>query len=72
MADFTSPSMQYTVTFDDLDPDTEYTFTIRIVLRLDNTVDVIPAVTGSFLTQSNSELSTNSIVKHLLFPNKYY
>ena len=48
MADFTSPSVQYTVAFTDLDPATEYTFTIRIVLRSDNTVDVVPRVTGAF------------------------
>ena len=61
MADFTSPSMQYTVTFTDLDPATEYTFTIRIVLRSNKTVDVVPAVSGSFLTQGSSELLTGRL-----------
>ena len=50
MANFTSPSMQYTVTFTDLDPATEYTFTIRIFLRSNNTVDVVQPVSGNFTT----------------------
>ena len=49
-ANFTSPSVQYTVTFTDLDPATGYTFTIRIVLRSDNTVDVVTANNGTFTT----------------------
>ncbi len=50
MANFSRPGMQYSVTSDNLMADTPYTFTVRIVLRANTTVDVVPAVMGSFTT----------------------
>ncbi|XP_064393507.1 uncharacterized protein LOC135340988 isoform X1 [Halichondria panicea] len=50
MADFSRPVMQYSVTFDNLMAATSYTSTIRIVLRANTTVDVVPAATRSFMT----------------------
>ncbi len=50
MANFSRPAMHYSVTFDNLIADTSYTFTLRIVLRVNTTVDVVPAATGSFVT----------------------
>ncbi len=49
-APFTNPSDQYTVTFNDLNDDTLYNFIMRIVLRTNNSVDVVPPATGSFRT----------------------
>ena len=48
--EFTSPSMLYTVKFTNLNPATEYNFTIRIVLRSNDTVNVVPIVTRVFMT----------------------
>ena len=59
-ANFTSPSMQYTVTFTDLDPATEYTFTIRIVLRSDKNVDVVPPANATFTTTGENTRSINT------------
>ena len=50
LANFSRPGMQYSVTFDNLNADTFYTFNIRIVLRANTTVDVVPAALGSFMT----------------------
>ncbi len=50
MANFSRPGMQYSVTFDNLNADTSYTFTIRIVLHANTTVDVVPAAMGLFMT----------------------
>ena len=58
MANFSRPAMQYSVTFDDFMADTSYTFTVRIVLRANTTVDVVPAATRSFMT--------------LMFPSKLH
>ncbi len=58
MADFSRPVMQYSVTFDNLMAATSYTSTIRIVLRANTTVDVVPAATRSFMT--------------LMFPSKLH
>ena len=49
-ANFSSPAMQYSVTFDDLMADTSYTLTVRIVVRANTTVDVVQAAMGSFMT----------------------
>ena len=50
MANFSRPGMQYSVTFDDLMAGTSYTFTVRIVLRTNTTVDVVQAAMGLFMT----------------------
>ncbi len=50
LANFSRPAMQYSVTFDNLMADTSYTFTVRIVLCANTTVDVVPAAMGSFMT----------------------
>ncbi len=50
ITDYTGPAQQYTVMFTGLDPETVYNYTIRIVLRANNSVDVVPAATGSFMT----------------------
>ncbi len=50
MANFSRPAMQYSVTFDNLMADTTYTFTVRIVLRANPTVDVVSAAMGLFMT----------------------
>ncbi len=49
-ANFSSPAMQYSVTFDDLMADTSYTLTVRIVVHANTTVDVVQAAMGSFMT----------------------
>ncbi len=50
MANFTRPAQQYTVMFPGLQPSTTYTFIIRIVLRVNNSVDVVSPATGMFTT----------------------
>ena len=71
MANFTSSSMQYTVTFTGLTGATIYNFTIRIVLRSNNTADVVRAATGSFMTMMTpSESST--LIDYWLKQIRYY
>ncbi len=50
MANFSCPGMQYSMTFDNLMAGTSYTFTVRIVLHANTTVDVVPAALESFMT----------------------
>ena len=52
MNNFTGPSIKYTVAFNNLKPATEYIFSIRIVLRTDNTMNVVAPVTGVFTMHS--------------------
>ncbi len=65
LANFSRPGMQYSVTFDNLYADTLYIFTIRIVLCANNTVDVVQAATGSFMTlMTPSKLVYAPLCKH--------
>ncbi len=50
VSNFSGPGMQLSVTFDNLFADTSYTFKIRIVLRDNTTVEVVPVAIGSFMT----------------------
>ncbi len=52
MADYTGYSEQYSATFKGLNPDTQYRFTIRIVLNADKAVDVVLAVSRNFTSKS--------------------
>ena len=45
---FTESSSQHTTTYCNLSPGVEYSYTIRIVLQSNNSVDVADPVTGSF------------------------
>ncbi len=61
---FLALGMQYSITFNNLMADTSYTFTIRIVLRANTTVDVVPAAMGSFMTL----MTPSKLVYALVFP----
>ncbi len=68
MANFSRPGMQYSVTFDDLMAGTSYTFTVRIVLRANTTVDVVQAAIGLFMTlMTPSKLVYAPLCKHNLY-----
>ncbi len=56
MNNFTGPSIKYTVAFNNLKPATEYIFSIRIVLRTDNTMNVVAPVTGVFTTAPSKSI----------------
>jgi len=48
---YTAPGALYNMTFSPLDPEIDYNtnYTVRIVLRSNNTVDVVPPFQGSFI-----------------------
>ncbi len=56
MANFTGPSIKYTVTFENLKPSTDYIFSIKITLRTDNAMNVAAPVTGAFTTMSSKSM----------------
>ena len=64
MANFSRPGMQYSMTFDNLMVGTSYTFTVRIVLRANTTVDVVQPAMGSFMTL----ITPSKLVYALVFP----
>ncbi len=59
MVNFTGPLIKYTVTFNNLKPATDYIFSIRIVLRTDNTLNVVAPVTGTFTTAPSKSIYIN-------------
>ncbi len=64
LANFSHPGMQYSITFDDLMAGTSYTFTVRIVLCANTTVDVVQPAMGTFMTL----ITPSKLVYALVFP----
>ena len=54
LTNYSSPGMQNTVVFTGLSQAITYNFTIRIILHSNHTVDVVPPVSGMFMTIKTS------------------